>query len=263
MIIITFSFYRQGAEERSSLLYKLQFSRYKGANPGGVVQKKQSPISPASGLSVPELREEGRPSVSLVSSSSTTSQKARAAFFSPLSPAASPPSTAPSTASTISPSLSAWLESRKHTPTRPSETATSIGRPPRSAMIDYRSVRGQEKPQTQVMSQSPEIRSPPTPAPSSPSVSHEVEVSSQDVEAGLQQLLAKVLEVYGGRGNVRTEKRLFHSRSSGNVLYSVQFVGPEEAARLLDTALQSISQLQTKGPVWRFTQKIEVNIKQQ
>ena len=130
-------------------------------------------------------------------------------------------------------------------------------------MIDYGSVRGQEKPQTQVMSQSPEIRSPPTPAPSSPSVSHEVEVSSQDVEAGLQQLLDKVLEVYGGRGKVRTKKKLFHSRSSKNVRYSVQFVGPEQAARLLDTALQSISQLQTKGPVWRFTQKIEVNIKQQ
>ena len=263
-MIIIFSFYRQGAEERSSLLYKLQFSRYKGANPGGVVQKKQSPISPASGLSVPELREEGRPSVSLVSSSSATSQKARAAFFSPLSPAASPPSTPPSTASTISPSLSAWLESRKHNPATPSVTATSIGRPPRSAMIDYGSVRGQEKPQTQVMSQSPQLLSPPpTPTPSSPSVSHEVEVSSQDVEAGLQQLLAKVLEVYGGRGKVRTKKKLFHRRSSGNVRYSVQFVGPEEAARLLDTALQSISQLQTRGPVWRFTQKIEVNIKQQ
>ena len=260
MIVLTFSFYRQGAEERSSLLYKLQFSRYKGANPGGVVQRKQSPISPASGLSVPELREEGRPSVSLFSSSSTTSQKARAAFFSPLSPAASPSSTA----STISPSLSAWLESRKHNPATPSVTATSIGRPPRSAMIDYGSVRSPEKPQTQVMSQSPQLLSPPpTPTPSSPSVSHEVEVSSQDVEAGLQQLLDKVLEVYGGRGKVRTKKKLFHSRSSGNVRYSVQFVGPEEAARLLDTALQSISQLQTRGPVWRFTQKIEVNIKQQ
>ena len=94
-------------------------------------------------------------------------------------------------------------------------------------MIDYGSVRGQEKPQTQVMSQSPQLLSPPpTPAPSSPSVSHEVEVSSQDVEAGLQQLLDKVLEVYGGRGKVRTKKKLFHSRSSKNVRYSVQFVGP-------------------------------------
>ena len=131
-------------------------------------------------------------------------------------------------------------------------------------MIDYGSVRGQEKPQTQVMSQSPPLlSSPPTPTPSSPSVSHEVEVSSQDVEAGLQQLLAKVVEVYGGRGKVRAKKKLFHRRSSENVRYSVQFVGPEQAARLLDTALQSISQLQTKGPVWRFTQKIEVNIKQQ
>ena len=80
---------------------------------------------------------------------------------------------------------------------------------------------------------------------------HEVEISSDDVENGLKLLLEKVQEVYGGRGKVKKRK---------NAKYSVKFIGPESVAKMLDTILQSIEDLQRKGNEWKFCQKIEESI---
>ena len=81
--------------------------------------------------------------------------------------------------------------------------------------------------------------------------SHEVEISSDDVENGLKLLLEKVQEVYGGRGKVKKRK---------NAKFSVKFIGPESVAKMLNTVLKSIEDLQRKGNEWKFCQKIEESI---
>lgn len=83
-------------------------------------------------------------------------------------------------------------------------------------------------------------------------------MKSQDVEAGLKKLLEKVIEVYGGEGRVKTRKSI----GAGNVQYSFKYVGTESATKLLDQSLKNISDLQSKGNVWKYTQKIEVRIKE-
>ena len=47
---------------------------------------------------------------------------------------------------------------------------------------------------------------------------------------------------------------------SKKVKYSFKYVGPEKATKLLDESLKSVRELQIKGPVWRFTQNIEVKV---
>ena len=47
---------------------------------------------------------------------------------------------------------------------------------------------------------------------------------------------------------------------SKKVKYSFKYLGPEKAAKLLDESLKSVRELQIKGPVWRFTQNIEVKM---
>ena len=64
-------------------------------------------------------------------------------------------------------------------------------------------------------------------------------------------MLEKVQEVYGGRGKVKKRK---------NAKFSVKFIGPESVAKMLDTILQSIEDLQRKGNEWKFCQKIEESI---
>ena len=100
------------------------------------------------------------------------------------------------------------------------------------------------------------FESKPTPILSSTQIvpgkgSYEIEISSDDVETGLKLLLEKVQEVYGGRGEVKRRK---------NSKYSVKFIGPEKAAKMLDNALKSVENLKRKGTVWKFCQKIEESI---
>ena len=83
---------------------------------------------------------------------------------------------------------------------------------------------------------------------------HVMEISSSDVEAGLQTLLEKVKEVYGGEGRVAVKKGLL--RKDGR--YSIKYIGPSKAVELLSKVLESVKQLQTKGKNWTFTQRLEI-----
>ena len=58
---------------------------------------------------------------------------------------------------------------------------------------------------------------------------HVIEVKSSDVEGGLNELLEKVKEVYGGEGKVKVK------RKNKNQLYSFKYGGPEKAAQLLES----------------------------
>ena len=67
-----------------------------------------------------------------------------------------------------------------------------------------------------------------------------MEVKSSDVEKGLNELLDKVKEVYGGKGKVKRKNR--------NNLYSFKYGGPERAAiSLLEGALHNVRELQNKS----------------
>ena len=81
---------------------------------------------------------------------------------------------------------------------------------------------------------------------------HVIEVKSSDVEGGLNELLEKVKEVYGGEGKVKVK------RKNKNQLYSFKYGGPEKAAQLLESAIHNVKELQSKSELWKFTQKLEV-----
>ena len=59
--------------------------------------------------------------------------------------------------------------------------------------------------------------------------------------------------MYGGEGKVKVKKR-----NKNNNHYSFKYGGPEKAAQLLETAIQNVKELQTKSPLWKFTQTLEV-----
>jgi hypothetical protein len=83
---------------------------------------------------------------------------------------------------------------------------------------------------------------------------HVVEVKSSDVEGGLNELLEKVKEVYGGEGKVKVKRK----NKNKNQLYSFKYGGPEKAAQLLQSAIQNVKELQSKSELWKFTQRLEV-----
>ena len=174
----------------------------------------------------------------------------------------------------ISPSLAAWRayqESRKNV-TASNLSMNTTAKPPRSAMINYGNVGSfspssrfgsnnkweTEKPLESTVDSKPTLGKPAMtsiPIQITPGKrSHEVEISSDDVENGLKLLLEKVQEVYGGRGKVKKRK---------NAKFSVKFIGPESVAKMLNTVLKSIEDLQRKGNEWKFCQKIEESIYEQ
>ena len=60
-------------------------------------------------------------------------------------------------------------------------------------------------------------------------------------------------EVYGGEGKVKVKKK-----NKTNNQFSFKYGGPEKAAQLLETAIQNVKELQSKSPLWKFTQTLEV-----
>ena len=83
---------------------------------------------------------------------------------------------------------------------------------------------------------------------------HVVEIASENVESGLNMLLSKIVEVYGGEGRVKPKQRSREEKCK----YSFQYVGPQVAIELLDQSLKSIQELQSKGNDWKYTQNIKV-----
>jgi len=92
------------------------------------------------------------------------------------------------------------------------------------------------------------------------STTHVIEIHSSDVEAGLNQLLERVTQVYGGKGKVKVRRRLWGAAEEKDPKkYSVKYLGPEKAAAVLEKALQSVKDLQGKSGLWKFTQRLEVS----
>ena len=84
---------------------------------------------------------------------------------------------------------------------------------------------------------------------------HVVEVKSSDVEGGLNELLEKVKEVYGGEGKVKVKQK-----KNKHQAYSFKYEGPEKATLLLGSAIQNVKELQNKSELWKFTQRLEVTV---
>merc|ERR1711892_149543 len=268
---------RQGAEERSSLLSKLLFSRYEGNHAGNIDIKLESSMldklsslttfmsgiqnsssTSAASVSIPIKLTENLHSemsnMSLSSSLSSQSTAARSQYFS---------------------SLSSPTPMVETTNKRPASLIFLSGgsKPPRSAMFSnplstsYSSSQSvssnQDSPNSVDSFSSPNspITLKITPTPSiftnqSTTNIHVVEIESSNVEEGLNDLLKKVTEVYGGEGKVKVKKSKKKEKNS----YSVKFIGPENAAILLEKALKSVKELNIKSDLWKFTQRLEVSV---
>ena len=268
---------RQGAEERSSLLNKLLFSRYEGYHAGNIDIKSESSMlgrlsslttfmpgiqnsssTSAPSVSIPikltdNLHSE-MSNMSLSSSLSSQSTAARSQYFSSLS--------SPTTvAETINKRPASLIFS------------SGVSKPPRSAMFSnplstsYSSSQSvssnQDSPNSvdSFSSAKPPITLQITPTPSiftnqSTTNIHVIEIESSDVEEGLNDLLKKVTEVYGGEGKVKVKKSKKKEKNS----YSVKYIGPEKAALLLEKALKSVKELNGKSDLWKFTQRLEVSV---
>ena len=270
---------RQGAEERSSLLSKLLFSRYSGNHCGkieddsGSLLSRSSSLSPITSgkenstssetqsVSIPIKIMDSLPSdmndISNPSSTSATTNEARSRYFSSLSS----PSYTPTPLSVT-------------TNKRPASLffSSGVSKPPRSAMFSspmsssystsQSTSSNQDSPNSvdSFSSQKPPIMLQITPTPSiftnqSTTNVHVVEIQSSDVEGGLKDLLNKVTEVYGGEGKVKMKKNKKKDNS-----YSFKYIGPEKAALLLEKALKSVKELQKKSSLWKFTQRLEISV---
>jgi len=227
---------RQGAEERSSLLSKLLFARYQGRCQGTVSEKGRikAPFSFLS-LSLPGSRSSS-PAPPIRPHPLAAPQRPLSAFLPtpPPPPAqqASPASPAPHTS--VSRSLSFPSSALVN---RPSPVS-------RKAEEERRGVQGQEE-QRRVQVQEEQRRV--------QNVTHVIEVKSSEVEAGLNELLDKVKEVYGGEGKVKVKKK------NKQKVYSFKYTGPERGAHLLEGAIRNVKELQGKSELWKFTQTLEVS----
>jgi len=262
---------RQGAEERSSLLSKLLFSKYAGnhggkieAETGSLMLSKLSSLTPfmtgkqnSSSSSIPstsipiKLTDSIHSEMSnmyLSSSLSLQAAEARSRYFSSfLSPSSTP--------------------NTEMTNKRPASLIFSSGvsKPTGSAMPSpYQSASSSQDSPNSVNSFSspaPPITLQITPTPSiftnqSTTNTHVVEIQSSDVEGGLKDLLKKVTEVYGGEGKVKLKKTKKKEKNS----YSVKYIGPEKAALLLEKTLKTVKELNSKSTQWKFTQRLEVSV---
>ena len=212
---------RQGAEERSSLLSKLLFARYKGKKKTNINEAAKSALSffslPSSRSSSPmpskrnkifNNQEKPRPMSAVISA-----QPIQAQSNEPKAQEEREPQT-PNTSTSLSRSMSS--PSASFSPSKSAFVSASL------------------------------------PLQKTSNILHVVEVKSSDVEGGLNELLDKVKEVYGGEGKVKVKKR------NKNQLYSFKYGGPEKAAQLLEGAIRNVRELQSKSELWKFTQRLEV-----
>jgi hypothetical protein len=191
---------RQGAEERSSLLGKLLFSRHSGVRQGSIVEAglpavKGGPAGPGPARTKREAGEDH------IISQGGADPLPRASLF-------SFPYSSPLPATFTTPSLA--------------------------------------------------LR--PLPEVSRQTAVHVIEILSSDVEAGLNQLLVRVVQVYGGSGKVGVRRRRRWGAAEEGAIkkYSFKYLGPERAALLLERALLSVRELQGRAAAWKFTQRLEV-----
>jgi len=237
---------RQGAEERSSLLSKLLFSRASASVPGSITMTNcsvDSPVwcdSPMAGISPMTVA----PSPSLapitipIQRESLTSTKKDAGSM---------------------------LDAPSPTPISPlSEDRILSGgglEPhPRHSLFSFPYSSSFPSTFTPCLSISPTPRV--FAQDSHNSTVYNIEIRSTQVEAGLQQLLDRVTELYGGEGKVKVRRKLWSSargEEEGKKKYSFKYLGPEKAAVLLEKALWNVKELQGKSDIWKFTQRLEVS----
>jgi predicted peroxiredoxin len=260
---------RQGAEERSSLLSKLLFSKYSGGHSGRIQADSETSLlsrftsltpfkpgnqnsSESQSISIPiKLTNSLQSDISNLSPLS--SAEARSRYF--------------STLSSPSPTSSSYVANTETTNTRPTSLifSSGVGKPPRSAMLGSpmsssyspsESSSNQDSPNNQKPSITLEMTpTPPIFTTQAATKTHVVEIQSSDVEEGLKDLLKKVSEVYGGEGKVKTKKN-----KKKETTYSFRYIGPEKGALLLEKALNSVKELKSKSDLWKFTQRFEISV---
>jgi len=231
----------QGAEERSSLLSKLLFARYNGNHKGSIKEggkswssifSKNSPngvfkSSSSSLIDTGVLRNSSTPSFTSLDDSKIKNSTVLSAG---------------------KPRPSSELYSFRSASPVPERPRSILFSSPSTSLIS----RSSSSPSTVAASSlrpSPEFSQ--TAFTKSTDV-YRIEVNSSDVEGGLNLLMNKVKEVYGGEGKVKIKKK------NKEKLFSFKYKGPERAAKLLESALQRVRELQSKSTLWKFTQTLEV-----
>jgi hypothetical protein len=215
----------QGAEERSSLLSKLLFARYRGRRKANIMDGALE--SALSFFSLPSSRSSSPMPVkrNILLTNQEKPRLMSAVFSSPCKPPTLDVSTVK-----ISTPMTFPASSLSRSMSSPSQAFS----PSKSLVLTPPVLKMPIKKPTNIM--------------------HVVEVKSLDVEGGLNELLEKVKEVYGGEGKVKVKRK----KKNKNQLYSFKYGGPEKAAQLLQSAIHNVKELQSKSELWKFTQRLEV-----
>ncbi|XP_023326061.1 uncharacterized protein LOC111699590 [Eurytemora carolleeae] len=239
----------QGAEERSSLLSKLMFSKYNGKYKGSITDGGKSwswfSRSPAELF---RSSSSSRLDSSQGLSSRSSSPASRVDISKEVGSHALTRGKANLSKDKTRPSSEIFTQQTNITQDRPRSIFFSPGLSPTSVS------RSSSSPSAVAASAHRSFESSlrtETACTKSTNV-YTIEVNSTDIEAGLNLLLNKVKEVYGGEGKIKIKKK------NKDKMFSFKYKGPERAANLLETALQKVKELQDKGPLWRFTQTLEV-----
>ena len=82
---------------------------------------------------------------------------------------------------------------------------------------------------------------------------HSVQIESKDIEKGLKDLLAKVIELYGGKGELKVSKNF--KRTKKVFCFKYKDVN-ENGKKLLNNVVEKVNQMEEKGGMWTFTQTI-------
>ena len=82
---------------------------------------------------------------------------------------------------------------------------------------------------------------------------HVVNIDSKDIERGLSELLDKVTELYGGKGEVKVSNNFRRTKKTYSFKYKN---GTENGKKLLDDIAKKVNDMEEKEGMWTFTQTI-------
>ena len=89
--------------------------------------------------------------------------------------------------------------------------------------------------------------------PKSKVTKHVVNIESKDIEKGLGELLGKVTELYGGKGELKISSNFRRTKKTYSFKYKD---GTADGKSLLDDVATKVNTMEDKGGLWTFTQTI-------
>jgi len=284
---------RQGAEERSSLLSKLKFSQYNGSHKGTLTgdsvimsslpwTTRTTSTAPVRPFQPARPLQPTRP-ITPSSAVMTTSSSSRPLTFSGSIPSilhngtssvptsttyrtpyrATPLTSTTTTTSYISPNIRQTHASTPFTGVlKPTQLPRSL-KPSSTTSQRYRSHSSHEPAIFSSASTYPttSITRPRSATdipsalnkPKSKVTKHVVNIESKDIEKGLGELLGKVTELYGGKGELKISSNFRRTKKTFSFKYKD---GTADGKSLLDDVATKVNTMEDKGGLWTFTQTI-------